>query len=317
MENFELNIEPIKFEWGQLLSDIKLQLEHIDHFENDNGYSNFQILRVPIKSFMGIKTNSVVFSSPFKDRIVNSIKINIAFNSNTTIEIVKSLNNKFGNPTENGKSKNYGNGSVPEYFKWKSTNCDIGLSIYGGVRNEYGEENKGMIWLFLRNIELLSNLYSSNLEFKNNLLNNREINILKRIRTDKLQKQSHFLEKENYPEHDQDFISTALNSYMKRDILLTPAQLGRKMEESEICLFESKSSNAKFLANKFECIELIDIKKFIWIKTHPAKGAGNNRLEVNDLVIWDNYSSNAIEELSNTIKDIANIKYKFVEVHDC
>ena len=316
MKQIEFNIKPIKFNWGNLLSDIRSQLSNIPTFENDNKYSSSQSLRVQIKNFLGIPINSVVFSSPYQDRIVNSIRFNLSTDSKETNDIVQLLNDEFGTFNESGNSENFGTGSVPEYYRWKLSNCDIGLSIYGGARDEFGEQNKGMIWVYLRDIELISKLYSNQLNLKSSAIDT-ETTILKKFKTKEAQKQSHYLEKDNYKNYDADYISIALNSYMKREIMLSPSILKTKLKEAELAIFKVDSKDQLFLGNKFECIELTDIDKFNWDKIHPAKGPGSNWLEINDFVVRDIYKSNAIEKITQDIQKVIACKLQYSESHDC
>lgn len=316
MKLSELNIGQVNFSWGLKLSDIISQIDNIEKFENENKYSKSQSLRIKIKSFLGHEINSVEFRSSFKDRIINSISINLPLSTNSTKNIVESLNTEFGNFTTSGKSENYGTGSVPEFYRWKLDNCDIGLSIYGGVRNDYNEQNKAGIWLILRDIELLYELYSKDVIIRTSHID-KDIQIQSKIRTGKYQKQSNFLEKENYPNHNQDYISIALNGYMKRNLMLTPNNLRIKMENAEVGILKSESTNRQYVANKFECIELKDIHKFKWVKMHPAKGPGNNWLQINDFTVRDIYDSNAIENLCEKIKPIIDCKLEYIEDHDC
>ena len=316
MKSMILRIEKIKFTWGQKLSDITSQIDDIQVFENDNKYSVSQSLRVKVSSFLGNQINSVVFTSPFRDRVINSVQFNLPLFSNETDDIVLSLNKEFGKYNENGESYNHGFGSVPKYYRWKLSNCDLGISVYGGTRNEFGELNKGMIWFLLRDIELMSNLYSNELNSKNFSIDKAYI-INKRLRTGVFQTQSHSLEKGNYPNYDQNFISVALNGFMKRNILLTPRKLSKELDSSEICIFEIKPSNRSFLANKFECIELNEIKHFKWIKSRPAKGPGNNWLKLDDFTVNDIYESNSIKEICEEIQSMINCKLEYLETDDC
>jgi len=307
-----INIDNLSFRWGDKIHDIKTQIKGEDYFENENQYSNFQTLRVKTNEFLGIKTNSIKFSSPYNDRIINTIRINLPLINNEFEEVADKLINNYGNFTENRVSERKDIGSVTNYYKWTLKNVHLGISIFGGTRSEYNEKNKGMISLVLRDIELLHKLYSDEIttEYKKltNQIDNR-YTYFKMFNTEIKQRQSHQIEKEHYPEHEQNYISTALNGFMKRKILTTPDNFRNRLESNQVCIFKPKESEKYYIGNKYECCVIDNKSELKWLKTLPAKGPGNNWLSIENMSFIDTYKSKSIETL------VKSLSQKLLSLH--
>ncbi len=315
-ENFQ--ISKIKFKWGDILSDIKSQTSSNDLVvENENPYSKNKTLKIQLPEIWSIKTNSCEFSSPDSDRLINNISISISASENNQEQIIQSLESQLGPKSTDHIGDNYGSGSVVKNCTWKYDNCQIGVSIYGGIRKENNEENIGCLYFHLEDIEILDSLYTSHLKkIESDLANKVDIESIKSFQMEKKQWITWTMENEKFPEQSPNFISRALNGFHKRTMFQTPPSVRESITEFDISIWQS-TKGSYYLSNYWESIELIHPLKTSWVNALPAKGGGYCSISIGDFRINNEHSKNDTNALITHIEMILNIEIKCHQDHDC
>ncbi|MBL3658961.1 hypothetical protein [Fulvivirga sediminis] len=314
----KITIREIKFEWGDLLSDVKSQLSTAESMvENENPYSNSSTLKIPLTDIWSISTNSCEFSSPDSDRLINNVSINISAKDNTKDSVLEAMQSQLGPTSTERNGDRYGSGSVIKNCTWKYDNCQIGVSLYGGIRKERGEESIGIIYIHLEDIELLDSLYTKRLkEIESDLSTRVNINSIDSFKMAKKQWITWSMENHKYPSLSPNFISRALNGFYKREIFKTPEQVQSNINEYEVSIWKS-TSDEYYLSNYWETVRLTKSINTSWVNAKPAKGGGYCHISIGNLSINNEHSLPESKALVNRLEELMNIEIKCHQDYDC
>ncbi len=324
----DFQIGKVSFKWGNTLADIKAQLSTADIFaENDNPYALDKTLSVKLSEIWSIKTNSCEFSAPAEDRLVDRIWINIAVDNQRLgyswfrifrkHPLVKTLNKQLGSSLTYRLDDNHGSGSVVENATWAFDNCEIGISIYGGIRKESGETNIGLLYITLNDIELLDALYSQPLRDIEEFLHNKvDLTTIKTFQMRLNQYASWSMEAYNFPQYSIDFVSRAYNGFHNRALFQTPLKIQAQLKPSEVCTWKATTGHY-YLSNASETIALKEPLKTLWSNILPAKGGGQGYVSIGDFNINNEHSRPETQEIVNHLENILNIEISCYEDYDC
>lgn len=321
-------ISDVRFKWGDKLADIKSQLSATDIFvENDNPYALDKTMTIKISEIWSIKTNSCEFSAPDDDRLVHRIWINIAadnqrFNSSWLKMFIKhplieKLKKQLGSPSTHRVGDNRGSDTVVENASWIFDNCEIGISIFGDVREEGDETNIGLIYIILKDIELLDSLYAQPLRDTEEFLKDKvDLSTIDIFQMQISQRISWSMDAHNYPTHSIDFIARALNGFHNRLLFQTPLKIKEQINSFKVCTWQATTDDY-YLSNAYETVALKDALKTSWVNLLPAKGSGQGSLSIGDFNITNEHSRSETKTLVNHLENILNIKINYYEDYDC
>lgn len=315
----KIEIGNFDFKWGFDIASIKSMIPTDKYFENENQYSNLKTLRIKLSNQWGIKFNSCEFSAPSYDRLITGFHINLGL-IDSIDSLLNKLDNRFGTRNADTVGDNYGSGSVIRNCKWDFENCGVGISIYGGERNEYDEKNYGIIYFQLKDIKLIHELYSSALYDKSEMIENNTANKdieFKLLTLNQRQWHSWEIEKNNYPNYDSDFISLTFNSLYKRNLIKTPDSLRNLIKENQVCIFTDSVTSEKYIANYWECYLLNDTDSVSWYNALPAKGSGYCSINIGDFRINNDHSQEVTKQLINELETIFKREIKCYQDYDC
>lgn len=325
-DSFQLG--DLSFKWGDKLADIKAQLSNADTLvENGNPYAIEKTLTIRLPEMWLIKTNSCEFSAPAEDRLIHRIAINIAANEhsygNSWLKIfikhplIEKLKKQLGSPSTHRVDDNNGSGSVIENATWLFDNCEIGISIYGAIREESGEENIGLLYITLKDIELLDKLYAQPLKDLEMFLENKiDLTTIKIFKMQTSQRSSWSSDAHKYPKHSVEFISRALNGFHNRALFQTPLQIQAQLTSFKVCTWQATNGHY-YLSNIYETIALDQSLKTSWSNLLPAKGSGHGSVSVGDFNISNEHSRSETQELVHHLENILNAKIICYEDYDC
>ena len=328
MRKDSFQIGNISFKWGAKLADIKAQLSNANILvENGNPYAIDKTLTIRLPEMWLIKTNSCEFSAPAEDRLIHRIAINIAANEhsygNSWLKIfikhplIEKLKKQLGSPSTHRVDDNNCSGSVIENATWFFDNCEIGISIYGAIREQSGEENIGLLYITLKDIELLDARYSQPMrDIEAFLQDNIDLTTVKIFKMQISQHSSWSLDAYKYSQHSIDFISRALNGFYNRKLFKTPAQIQAQLTFFKVCTWQSATGDY-YLSNIYETIALNQSIKTSWSNLLPAKGSGHGSVSVGDFNISNEHSRSETQELVHHLENILNAKIICYEDYDC
>lgn len=158
-DSFQLG--DLNFEWGDKLADIKSQLPEKDTVTRsyDTSYMP-KIVTIKLAKFWFLNVAYCHFSAVDDDRLIDSIWINIPAQLFNRQPVIKKLIAYLGSGSNYSSDSHYYSGNVVEHCEWIFDNCVIGVSMYGGVREEDDERIIGCLSISLSDVELLDSLYS-------------------------------------------------------------------------------------------------------------------------------------------------------------
>ncbi len=325
-EGFQIGC--IAFNWGDKLADIKSQLATADIItENNNPYALDKTLIIKLVEIWSIKTNACEFSTPAEDRLINRIAINIAANDhsygNSWLKIfikhpfIEKLKKQLGSPSTHRVDDNNGSSSVIENTTWLFDNCEVGISIFGEVREKNGKANIGLLYITLKDIELLDALYAPPLRDIEAFLEDKvDLTTVKIFKMQTSQRSSWSSDAYKYPKHTIDFIAKALNGFHKRDLFQTPLQIQAQLTSFKVCTWQSTTGHY-YLSNIYETITLNQSLKTSWSNLLPAKGSGHGSISVGGFNISNEHSRSETQELVQHLEKILNAKIVCYEDYDC
>ena len=325
-ESFQIG--NITFKWSDTLADIKAQLSIKDSFvENANPYALDKTLTIKLAEMWSIKTNSCEFSAPAEDRLVDRIWINIAADNQRPSyswlrvfrkhPLIKTINKQLGSPFNYSLGENNGSGSVVENATWSIDNCEIGISIYGAIREENDETNIGLLYINLKDIELLDSLYSQPLKDVEEFLQNKvDLTTVKTFQMQFNQRASWSMEAYKFPQLSIDFVSRAYNGFHNRALFQTPLQIQAQIKPSEICTWQATTGDY-YLSNVYETILLNDSLETLWSNILPAKGSGHGHVAIGDFSIDNEHSRDETQKLVHHLEHLLNTNIVCFEDYDC
>lgn len=325
-ESFQIG--KVRFKWGDTLAYIKAQLSIADVFvENDNPYALDKTLTIKLVEMWTIKTSSCEFSAPADDRLVDRIWINIAADNQRPSyswlrvfrkhPLIKKLNEQLGSPLTYSLGENNGSGSVVENATWAFDNCEVGISIYGRIREENDETNIGLLYINLKDIELLDSLYSQPLKDIEKFLQNKiDLTTIKTFQMQFNQRASWSMEAYNFPQYSINFVSRAYNGFHNRALFQTPLQIQAQLKPYEVCTWQATTGDYYF-SNAYETIALKHSLKTSWSNILPAKGSGHGSISIGGFNISNEHSRPETQELVRHLEQILDIRIICYEDYDC
>ena len=332
MKKESFQIGNITFKWGDTLADIKAQLSIKDNFvENANPYALDKTLTIELAEMWSIKTNSCEFSAPAENRLIHRIAINIAagdqYLNRSWLKIfikhplIEKLKKQLGSPATHrvNDNQNSSSSSVVENANWSFDNCEVGISIFGGVRDENGESNIGLIYITLKDIELLDSLYAQPLRDIEEFLKNKvDISTVKTFKMQVSQRiyWSLSLDARPYPTHSIDFISRALNGFHNRALFQTPLSIQAQLNSFEVCTWQATTGDY-YLSNVYETILLNDSLETLWSNILPAKGNGHGHVAIGDFSIDNEHSRDETQKLVHHLEQLLDTNIVCFEDYDC
>lgn len=325
-EGFQIG--KVSFRWGAKLADIKAQLSTADTLiENYNSHAIDKTLTIKLPEMWLIKTSSCEFSAVDDDRLIHRIRIDIAANKysydnswlKTFIKhpLIEKLKKQLGSPSTHRVGDNCGSNTVVENATWLFENCEVGISIFGGVREENGETNIGLIYITLKDIELLDEHYAQPLrEIEAFLQNKIELVTVKIFKMQTSQQRSWSSDAHKYPKHSIDFISRALNGFHNRVLFQTPSRIQAQLTPFKVCTWKSTTGHF-YLSNIYETVALNQSLKTSWSNLLPAKGSGHGSISMGGFRISNEHSRPETQELVDHLEYILNTEIICYEDYDC
>ncbi|WP_341227009.1 hypothetical protein [uncultured Arcticibacterium sp.] len=317
MKNTALYINRKKFDWGLAIEDLNDLYPEITFEINANKYSKSVKAKGDIEEVLGFKIIQGEFHSISPNRIINRVEFEIDLDDIEFEEIVEFINQNMIDPTY-VPDRIKGNSHYNTKTFWHLNDYDLGLGIQQSI--DTNKITKINLYAILRDVELLFNKYGSELFTKSKTLNaeTKETNTeISKYQTKQNQMWSCQYELGHYSSFNTEFVSTAINGFYDRQILITPDTITNNLRENEICFIHFSNTNNWYLANKYESVELNQNMKIRWTNTLPAKGSGYSTLYIGDLKIIDDHSREETKNIVAKLERITGNKIIESKAYDC
>ena len=317
MKNSALHINSRKFDWGLTIEDLFDLYPEIKFEVETNKYSKSIKAKGAIEQAFGFKVKQGEFHSINSDRIINRVEFEIDLSDVELGDIVESINQKMINPNFI-PNRLEGCSHYNTKTFWHLNTYDLGLGIHQSVNTK--KITKIILYAILRDVELLFKNYGSELTTKSKALNDESKEFkfeIRKYQTKQNQMWSCQYELGHYSSFDKEFVSTALNGFYDRQILITPDTITNNLRENEICIIHFNNIDSWYVANKYESVEINQNMKIRWTNTLPAKGPGYSTLYIGDLKIIDDHSREETKNIVAKLERITGNKIIESKAYDC
>ncbi|SLJ83446.1 hypothetical protein [Psychrobacter sp. DAB_AL43B] len=308
----------VMFRWGDKLSDIKAQLPEKDTVTRSYEESYMpETVTIKLSEIWSLKVAYCHFSAADDDRLIDSIWINIPAQLFNRQPVIKKLIAYLGPGSNYSSDSQYYSGNVVEHCEWIFDNCVIGVSMYGGVREEDNEKIIGSLSISLSDVELLDSLYSKPIrDMESKMADQVDISTIKSFQTQQAQSMRRSREREEFPDHPAAFVIRAFDGLHKETLFQTPLVIQSVITESEVCTWKSKVGDY-YLSNYWQTVKLEDDMSSKWTNLLPTKSPGVCYVSIGGLLIIDENSRPETKVFVKHIEKIIKSKIEYHETYDC
>lgn len=308
----------VNFKWGDKLSDIKAQLPEKDTVTHSYEESYMpETVTIKLSEMWSLKVAYCHFSVADDDRLIDSIWINIPAQLFNRQPMIKKLIAYLGSESNYSSDSHYCSGNVVEHCEWIFDNCVIGVSMYGGVREEDDERIIGCLSISLSDVELLDSLYSKpirDVEYK--MADEVDISTIQLFQTQQAQSMRRSREREEFPNHPAAFVIRAFDGLHKDMLFQTPLLVSSNITESEVCTWQSMTGDY-YLSNYWQTVKLENNISSKWTNLLPTKSFGVCYVSIGGLLIIDEDSRPETKVFVEHIEKIIKSKIAYHETYDC
>ena len=315
-DSFQLG--DLSFEWGDKLADIKSQLPEKDMVTRsyDTSYMP-KIVTIKLAKFWSLNVAYCHFSAVDDDRLIDSIWINIPAQLFNRQPVIKKLIAYLGSGSNYSSDSHYYSGNVVEHCEWIFDNCVIGVSMYGGVREEDDERIIGCLSISLSDVELLDSLYSKpirDVEYK--MADEVDISTIQSFQTQQAQSMRRSRERDEFSNHPAAFVIRAFDSLHKEALFQTPLAVQSVITKFEVCTWQSTIGDY-YLSNYWQTVKLENDISSKWTNLLPTKSFGVCYVSIGGLLIIDEDSRPETKVFVEHIEKIIKSKIAYHETYDC
>ncbi|AEE18239.1 hypothetical protein JM84_1432 [Dokdonia sp. Hel_I_63] len=303
------------FKWEQTFNDV---FEVFEHKNLNKNTSSWKLHKVPSNEFLGLDTVSCEFYGPSYDRPISSISFGLKpikkgwFQQHHSpymkqlISILGEPDKVQENPLTDGKKYNegYSSGSVIYAAHWWFGDIRIGLSAYGGIRNESLGETAALLHIGWYNEIAMAKPYINDFY-------NREARISKQLTLIetftlsygqlKMLRRSYELPSDLLA-GKEDEIHLAQLALYHANVYRTPKELAQQMQPNQLRLLSLDTTQQYALATKHDFTVFDYGSEIVFTNILPAKGAGATEITVNNLTYRDSPNSVPLSELRTKLK---------------
>ncbi|HEU4472798.1 MAG TPA: hypothetical protein VFR58_17005, partial [Flavisolibacter sp.] len=325
-------IDELQIEWGRPFNEVATLLEDVKKFKPYGGWPN---IRCRCKNVFGLATTESEVRAPFEDRPVLQVQYELApikpgIFQKLHSPFMKQLRKVLGKPNrteslyrQHKLPKRYLSSVVVYSATWIFGDVRISLSVYGDTREK--DSGKAAAGIFIDWIdekkaampyleksrtveEMLSAKITGNMPLRKFLLSDDQhpFTVV------------HFELADPYiAEKDVDLRAAQMALY-KRTLYQTPKYVSDQLELNEVALYSIPDLNQTFISNKWDTapLEAEEESQLILYEILPARGPGSRQLRLNDLVIRDSRTSNALISLAEEIEGRTGLKIERKEGYD-
>lgn len=323
---FEIDNKP--FKWGQTFNDI------FDSFGNDNlnkSTSPWKIHTVNSNGFLGLDGVSCEFYGPSFDKPISSISFELKPLKTGLFQkpyspYMKQLEAILGkpdgihkNPLPKGKKYNegYSSGYVIYAPHWWFGDFRIGLSVYGGVRNEGFGETAALLYIGWFNEIEMAKPYITDF-YKKETTITKGLTLIEGFELEYSQMKNfrrHYELPDDSIADKNDEIRAAQLALYHTNLFRTPNDLSNQMKPNQISLMYSDTAQKHILANKFDFTTFDNESNFEFRKILPARGRGGTEIKIGDITIRDKPHSVSLNNLKNKLETLG-FSLKSLEYYD-
>lgn len=323
---FEIDNKP--FKWGQTFEDI---FDLFGHTNLERGTSIWKLHKVKSNGFLGLECVSCEFYGPASNKPITSISfelkpLKIGLFQKPHSRYMKHLESILGKPNgihnkplPFGKkyNKGYSSSSVIYATYWWFGDFRIGLSVYGGIRNEGLGDTAALLYIgWFNEIEMAKPFIKDFYKMEFSIC--KSLTIIENFELEYLQKKTfrkHYELPDPFIANVNDEIRASQLALYHSNLFRTPADISDKMKTNQISLMYSESSQKYVLFNKFDFSIIDDQSTIIFIKVLPARGNGGTEIRIGDLTIEDKPNSQTLFNLKTKLESFG-IQIKSVEYYD-
>ncbi|MEO9953979.1 hypothetical protein [Nonlabens sp.] len=313
----EFEIDDKSFKWGQTFNDI---FDSFGHKNLNTGTSSWILHKVKSNGFLGLEGISCEFYGPSIDKPISSISfelkpLKIGLFQKPYSPFMKQLESRLGkpdgihkNPLPKGKKYNegYSSSSVIYAPHWWFGDFRIGLSVFGGIRNEDLGETAALLYIgWYNEIEMakpyIDDYYKSELELSKSLTLIEDFKLeysqMKNFR------RHYELPDDSIADKDDEIRAAQLALYYN-NLFRTPTHLSDEMKPNQISLMFSDTTQKHILANKFDFTTFDNESKIEFRKILPARGGGGTEISVGDITLRDKPNSQPLTNLKKKLEKL-------------
>lgn len=325
-KEFEIDNKP--FKWGQTFNDI------FDSFGRDNlnkGTSSWKLHKVKSNGFLGFEGVSCEFYGPSFDKPISSISfelkpLKIGLFQKPYSPYMKQLESILGKPNEIHKhplpkgtkyNKGYSSAQVVYAPHWWFGDFRIGLSVFGGIRNEGLGETAALLYIgWYNEIEMakpyINDYYQKESEISKSLTSIEDFELeypqMKNFR------RHYELPDDSIADKDDEIRAAQLALY-HNNLFRTPNDLSNQMKPNQISLLFSDTVQKHVLANRFDFTTFDNESSIEFRKVLPARGGGGTEIRIGEITLTDKPNSEPLNNLKIKLQKLG-FELKSVEYYD-
>ncbi|WP_396596160.1 hypothetical protein [Dokdonia sp. R86516] len=312
---FEIDNKP--FKWGQTFNDV---FEIFGRENLNKSTSSRKLHKVPSNGFLGLDGVSCEFYGPSYDRPISSISFGLkpikkgwfqqhhAPYMKQLISILGEPHNINKNPLPDGKKYNegYSSGSVIYAAHWWFGDIRIGLSVYGGIRNESLGKTAALIYIGWYNEIAMAQPYINEYYDRETRISEQLTPIetftlsygqLKTLR------RSYELPSDLLAVKEDEIHAAQLALYHAK-VYRTPRELAQQIQPNQLRLLSLDTTQHYALATMYDFTVFDYDSEFVFTNVIPAKGAGATEITVNNITYRDSPNSVPLSELKTKLKKL-------------
>lgn len=326
-ESFAVNDKRVR--WGTTIVQAAELLNASFKTQPYNGWSD---LVIPGTEILGLKCTEINLRAP-ADSLILQVNYNLApvitvSESDLHSTYLNHLVRVLGEPTKtedlynsrmyNGKITS---GSVVYVAKWETETVRLGLSVYGGIRDEATNPYAAGIYIDWLDevsaaqpqLQLLAETLRELQVGYHQITDIRKFSVTWPIRKYFVE---HYANTNPREAESNDDVRAAQLALYKKNAIVTPEFVSADLDERDIKVF--RLNNKVLMSTKWDTTFLSpgDESSIVFTQLHPARGSGCRMLDVNGISLIDESRGNALLDVANWLSRLSGNKIEMQEGYD-
>jgi len=271
-------------------------------------------LDAPCRAALGLPAAGMTLSAPASDRPVMSVSYELAPPAGraSPAHWMNGLRTRFGPPDQEEQEDRHDSSSVAYWVRWSRPTIEIGLSIYGDVRDSAFGRSAGLAYVRWLDTAAAAAPYVPQWLEATAALIQPATSLAKFQRFD--MPLALAPAGDSIDPHAASF--EAWRALNRRGLLGTPASVGGRLSATSFAVWRSAVDGLWAISTLWDTVVLRPTSRLLWTEVKPAKGGGRSILSVDALSIVMPYGTKGIAAAAAALKALPGLKVAEMEDYD-
>jgi len=271
-------------------------------------------LDVPCRAALGFQAAGMTLSAPASDRPVMNVSYELAPPAGRLMPAhwMNGLRTRFGPPDQQEEEDRHDSSSVAYWASWSRPTIELGLSIYGDVRDSARGRSAGLIYVRWTDTAAAAAPYRASWREATAALERAATTFAAFNRFD----MPMTLTPAGDPIDPGAASFEDWRALNRRTLLRTPASIGARLSDTSFAIWQSAVDGLWALSTPWDTVILRPTSRVSSTVVKPAKGGGRCGLSVGGLSVFMPYGTKSMASAAAALKALPGLDVEETEDYD-